>query len=120
MSVTHYHSLTALIKKEKKKKKKTAIICLLGHRSGNAWGFPCAVLDTATRDTCWSSRRRTHRARSTCPTNTGKNFDPAHAASGPEPHILFDTKGLFKCENILDFDTVALSFLFDKHCLIIE
>jgi len=30
------------------------------------------------------------------------------------------TKGLFRCKNFLDFDTVALSFLFDKHYLIME
>jgi len=29
-------------------------------------------------------------------------------------------KRLFISKNFLDFDTVALSFLFDKHCLIIE
>jgi len=30
------------------------------------------------------------------------------------------SKGLFRFENFLNFDTVALSFLFDKHCPIIE
>jgi len=30
------------------------------------------------------------------------------------------TKALFSCEKILDFDTVALSFLFDKHYPIVE
>jgi len=27
---------------------------------------------------------------------------------------------LFRCKKFFDFDTVAFSFLFDKHCLIIE
>ena len=30
------------------------------------------------------------------------------------------TKALFRCKKFLDFDTVAFSFLFDKHCLIME
>ena len=30
------------------------------------------------------------------------------------------TKALFRSKNFLDFDTVALSFLFDKHCPIME
>ena len=29
-------------------------------------------------------------------------------------------KALFRCKKFLDFDTVAFSFLFDKHCLIME
>jgi len=27
---------------------------------------------------------------------------------------------LFRCKKFLDFNTVAFSFLFDKHCLIME
>ena len=29
-------------------------------------------------------------------------------------------KALFRCENILDFATVALSFVYDKYCSIID
>jgi len=31
-----------------------------------------------------------------------------------------ESRALFRSENFLDFDTVALSFLFDKHCPIIQ
>ena len=34
--------------------------------------------------------------------------------------ICNETEGLFRCKNFLNFDTVALSFLFDKHCPIME
>ena len=36
------------------------------------------------------------------------------------PTGAFSTLALFSSENFLDFDTVALSFLFNKHCLIID
>ena len=37
------------------------------------------------------------------------------------PHISFSgTKALFRCKKFLDFNTVVFSFLFDKHCLIME
>jgi len=36
------------------------------------------------------------------------------------PIVENDVEGLFRSNFFFDFDTVALSFLFDKHCLIIE
>jgi len=39
-------------------------------------------------------------------------------AGGDE--LCVSTEALFRCKKFLDFDTVALSFLFDKYCPIIE
>ena len=46
----------------------------------------------------------------------GKRRDQYRRAPGPRR----PNKALFRCEMFLDFDTVALSFLFDKHCPIMK
>ena len=45
-----------------------------------------------------------------------KKSKSLHTAKRHSAHV----QVLFRCEKILDFDTVVLSFLFDKHYLIME
>jgi hypothetical protein len=49
--------------------------------------------------------------------------DVVNCLTYPDPsnhEISTDSEALFRCKKFLDFDTIVFSFLFDKHCLIIE
>jgi len=51
----------------------------------------------------------------------GLRFKPPKTASGRLAHgNVSDSQSLFRSEIFLDFDTVTLLFLFNKHCPIIE